>query len=939
MDTGGRIPFVDQEGLRIRPVRLVETSVEKGQAMEFRLLGPVGVIEGDQPVQVGSVKALGLLTVLLLAPSLSAPQETIARHLWPGAGWDRQNIRRCAADLRKQIGPEVLPRSVAGSYRLDIAREQVDYLRFLDAMAQARVQRGAERVATLRRSLTEWRGIPLDGLVGMDFELEKSMLVTRWLEAWTAFLQAELDAGDPSAVLDLIQIPTMRCPGDERLLGIHLKALAACSRKTEVEEVFRNYVDGLGGPPGDSLMKLYEELTTTKRAPTPHPSKSTPPGLPQQLPAHRAILIGREKAMRELNEVLLDNTTTTTRIAVLSGMAGVGKTELALHWSAAAKGTFADGVLYANLNGFASSEPEHPEQILARFLNDLGVEARTATTDGMATAYRSALATRSVLVVLDNARDADQVRQLLPGTRSCATVITSRDRLDSVIVREGARPIKIAPLSRADCAALLTAILGEARVRKEQHYVEELVDLCARLPLAVTIVAARAHARPTLLLGSIVAELRAEKTKLNALAHIEPDLDMRAVLETSHRTVSPEAARLFWQLAVHPGPTISRSALTTLMGQQDHVVRQALDELLVAHLLEEASFDRFAFHDLLRSYAEERASAVESAEQDLAARRAFDYLLHAAWACDQVLVPGRTLPIGAPPQGMEIPVPSSTAQAMAWFDAEYTTMLAAIRRAEERGWHRYTWLMAMTLVTFQWRRGRYLDAERCLRAAVAPAEQAGDERDRAMVHRMIAGTFRGLGRTELAKAHLNRAIMLCTVGDDLGLAHGHHALAIMHRESGESAKAVEHYDLALPHFQRLGDRQGEAGVLNGLGCTLLDQGEHVRALAHCTEALKLFESTEDYNGQASALDSLGRIHLAQGHHEFGIADFRSAVVRYRDLEYAKNEAASLVRLADALTTAGQSTEVREVLQRAVHLLRELDDPTASEVAARLEAVE
>jgi tetratricopeptide (TPR) repeat protein len=747
-----------------------------------------------------------------------------------------------------------------------------------------------------------------------------------------------LDAGDPSAVLARIQFPTTRWHSDELLLHIHLKALAACGRKAEAEEVFQNYVDGLGGPPGDSLMTLYEELATTKRAQTPHPRKSTPPGFPQQLPAHRATLVGREQAMRELDEALLDNTAATTRIAVLSGMAGVGKTELALHWATTAKGAFADGILYANLNGFASSEPERPEQILARFLNDLGAQAQTATTDGMVTAYRSALATRSVLVVLDNGRDVDQVRPLLPGTRSCAAVITSRDRLDSVIVREGARPIKVAPLSQAGCAALLTGILGEPRVRAEQHYVDELVDLCARLPLAVTIVGARAHAHPTLLLRDIVAELRAEKTKLDALAHSGPDLDMRAVLETSHRTVSPEAARLFWRLAVHPGPTISRSGVTTLMGQQDHVVRQALDELLVAHLLDEVSFDRFTFHDLLRSYAEERAATVEAAERDLAARRMFDYLLHVAWACDQVLVPGRALPVGAPPQGMAIPRPASVAEAMAWFDAEYPTMLAAIRRTREWAWHRYTWLLTMTLVTFQWRRGRYLDAERYLRAAVGPAEQAGDPCDRAMVHRMIAGTFRGLGKTELAKGHLRRAITLCSE-DDLGQAHGHHGLAIMLHEAGESAEALEHYGQALPHFQRLGDRQGEAHVLNGLGCALLDRGEHARALAHCTEALRIFESTDDHNGQASALDSLGQIHLAQGHHELGIANFRLAVARYRDLEYAKNEAASLVRLADALTTVGRSTEVRGALVRAVHLLRELDDPTASKVAARLAAVE
>jgi tetratricopeptide (TPR) repeat protein len=902
--------------------------------MGFCVLGPFGVFRDGKPVRIDSMQVRALIAVLLLAPGQRASHDYIAKRLWSQSGWAPENIRSCFTKLRRKLPEITPPRNPRNFCEIEVPRGDVDYFRFRDGVEEAGRQRGAERVETLRAALSEWLGDPLGDLFEVDLSAEKVALNTQWRNASITYLRAMLEIGDSAGFVAGMRTALGRWPDDEKLFEIKLRALAESGRKADIEQVF----DERGkeyGPPSKHLMEVYGRLTGESLRPGLPAAESIPRAVPQQLPVHRPSLIGRDAQLEELSDVLLRESTSMARLVVLSGMAGVGKTQLALYWAASVKDAFSGGVLYTDLNGFASTEPERPEQILARMLDDLGVCPATATMDGMITAYRSTLASRAVLVVLDNARDANQVRPLLPGAGSCAAVITSRDRMDSLVVREGAHAIAVDLLSPVDAATLLTADLGEASVRAGGHYIDELVELCGRLPLALSVVAAKARTRPPDALRDLVRTLRVEKTRLDSLEHRTDDLNVRLALAASQGTLSPAAAELFRLLAIHPGPTISWPALVALGDNKRQSVLCAVNELLAANLLEEPSFDRFAYHDLIRVYAGELADTMTREDRERAVDRAFGFLLHNTWACDKVLVPGRLVPIGEP-DGVDVIAPSTPAEAMAWLDAEYATVTAAIQRAHELGSHRYTWLLTMALTTFQWRRNRFADAERYLVYAAAAAEQVAGPADQAMIYRMLAGSRRGMKNFPLAKASLLRAIALSEEADDaLGVAHGRHGLAVLHRECAEPQAATEHYEHALAAFRELGDILGEAGVLNGLGCVRHDLGEHEEALRYCAEALCIFETTADVNSQANALADLGRIHAARGDHSLAVADFRLAVAKYRDLTYTRNEAMILIALSDALIATNCVDKARKALRRAVDLLRELGVQGADEATARL----
>jgi tetratricopeptide (TPR) repeat protein len=273
---------------------------------------------------------------------------------------------------------------------------------------------------------------------------------------------------------------------------------------------------------------------------------------------------------------------------------------------------------------------------------------------------------------------------------------------------------------------------------------------------------------------------------------------------------------------------------------------------------------------------------------------------------------------------------------MEWLDDEYSTVTAAVQQAKDMDNHRYTWLLAMALVTYQWRRGRYADAERCLGYSSSAAEKVAGPTDQAMIYRMIAGSRRGLGQVEKAKGSLRRAVMLSErAGDAVGVARARHGLAVLHHESGEPQAAIELFEQALAGFQDTGHVVGEAGARNGLGCARHDLGDYDGALRHCGEAVRLFEATSDLNGAANALASLGKAHAAKGEHALAITNLVNAAERYRSLTYGSREARTLVDLGELLVGTGRIAEAREAYQRAERLLREIGDPSADETAARL----
>lgn len=890
--------------------------------MGVRILGPVRVTrDGGQPCKL-SPKARALLAALVLATKQRASHDKVRECLWPHGGGSGASIRTLVKELRAQV-PELLPAQNEPLWcALRVDRGDVDYFRFLDGRASARDQRGRERVNTLRTALDEWLGEPLEELGHANFDDERKRLTDEWRSATIDYLNGLLSIGESARFVSEMKDALRRWPDSEALCVVHMSAMG-----TNFRNITRCFNDWrrINGKPSDRLVKEYERLI--------QPRSATPSTVPRLLPRCRPDLVGRDAEVSALSRCLLPNGQPAGRIAVITGMPGSGKTQLAAYWAKTTERAFPGGTLYADLHGFASQDsPDPPAQVLAWLLSALAVRPEARKLDEMILAYRTALADREVLVVLDNARDVHQVRPLLPGSGPSVALVTSRDRLEELQARELAYEIRLGPLSHADAVAMLRADLGTARTGPDGDYLDEIATSCGDLPLALTVVAAKARLRPEEPLGEIAAALGSEATRLDSLSHRTMELNVHAALNSSYQSLSSEAAHLFKLLAIHPGPTIGWPAITALGGDS---TRFATDELLAANLLEEPTCERFRYHDLVRLLAHEVANELPKRDRSAALDRVFGFLIEGAWACDQVLAPGRSVPVG-PPSGQPVVAPRGIEDAMAWLDAEYATIATAIRYAHRCGCHQYTWLLAMIVVTYQWRSGRYSDAKECLGYAAQAAEWVAELGDQAMVYRMLAGSQRGLGDLGRAKDDLRQAITLSgRAGDVLGHAHGQHNLALLHRETGEPQAAARGFETALIAYRQLGDRLGEATTLSGLGKVWFDLGDCDGALRDAREALRVFKTTDDANGTASALVSLGRILAARHEAPQAIAVLSQAVADYEELRYPSREATAVVELADALCSANRFDEARTRLQLAAERLADIDQRAAAVVRARL----
>lgn len=898
--------------------------------MDIHVLGGFGVFRDGRRLKINSSTVSGrYVAALATTGGLRASHAHMGRRLWPDVPPDGFGIRlrQTAAELRREA-PGLLPeRNDRGQCSLAVQREEVDYLRFRDRSRTARELRGTRKYEALRDALGEWHGDPLQDFSGAGFEDDRTRLLNELLAAWELYLQTGIDAGLAIDVLREIDIPLARFPGDPRLFAIKLHALKIASGPAEVRRAMEEWRSE-GRTPDRSLSDRYKQLVG-RGGPS---DQCGPSRMPQQLSAHRR-LVGRAEQCAELDRLLLDGSP-SSRVAVLSGMPGAGKTAIALSWAESARTSFTDGVLQADLNGYAATEPTPPEEVLSQFLDDLDVEASTPTLAGMIAAYRTAIAKRNVLVLLDNARDAQQVRPLLPGPGRSSVLITSRDRMDSLIIREAAHSVPLGRLPRDEAVELL-AELGGIDVQAAGDVPKVVAELCGHLPLSLVIVGAMIRTRALGDLWRAKTALSARSVRVSDLSVRGDDrLDVTSTFSMSHRVLSSEAKRLFWRLAVHPGPTISRVAVSVLDGRAgDELSIPALDELRAASLLEEPANERYAFHDLTREFAETKAQAEPDEERDRVAARAFDFLIHNAWSCDRVLVPGRSLPVGTP-AGFTAVAPASVAEAMAWLATEYPTLKRAVGHAAERGMHRHTWLLAMTLVTYQWRANRYEDALKTLTSADEAAEQVATPGQRSMVHRMLAGTYRGQKKYQQAKWHARVALELAGSDDPQGIARSQNSLAILCRETGDLTEATRLFAEVLARFQDMGDVLGEAGALDGLGCIHLSLGDHEKALRHCDGAVRLFATTGDVNGHANALVNRGRSHLARGEPDRAAADLGTALTNYRKLSYPRNEARTLVEFADSLAALQRTGEAREMLLRAEELFNDLNAPT-DEVTERI----
>jgi tetratricopeptide (TPR) repeat protein/transcriptional regulator with XRE-family HTH domain len=672
--------------------------------------------------------------------------------------------------------------------------------------------------------------------------------------------------------------------------------------------------------------------------------------MPAQLPTDVGGFAGRTQYLRELDALLAgagDGHGESGRvrgmaISAIVGPPGVGKTALAVHWAHQARDEFPDGQLYVNLRGFdAGGSAMTPAEAVRGFLDAFGIPPQRvpASLAAQAALYRSLLADRRMLVVLDNARDVEQVRLLLPGSPGCLVLVTSRNELSSLVAIEGAHPLTLDLLTTAEARQLLARRLGADRVAAEPHAVNQITASCARLPLALAIVAARASSHRGFFLAALAAELRQARGSLDVFDGGDASTDARAVFTWSYRTLSSEAARLFRLLGLHPGPDISAPAAASLAFLPVDRARRVLAELARASLLVEHTTGRFAFHDLLRAYATELAHSVDTgAVRHSAVHRVLDHYLHTAHSAALLLAPhgNRIIPHssqpGATPEDLE-----DRERALAWLIAEHPVLLGAIRQAASMGFEAYTWQLAWTLGEFLDLRGHWHDLVAAQNVALDAARRLADRPGQAHAQQGLARAYERLGRHDDARTHYGHALRLYgELGDHTGQANVHLRLGgVFEREGGRYQEALHHAEQALELFRAAGDRSGQARTLNSVGWDHAQLGDHSRALAYCRQALTLLQEIGDRWGQAATWDSLGYVHHHLGDHGRAVACYQRALDLWREIGDRYNDAATLTRLGDDHHAAGDRTAAHDAWEHALRILDQLGHSDADRVRAKL----
>jgi tetratricopeptide (TPR) repeat protein len=673
-------------------------------------------------------------------------------------------------------------------------------------------------------------------------------------------------------------------------------------------------------------------------------------GVPHQLPAHTPHFVGRAEELAALTS-LLDKAVGpghlvagTVMISAIGGTAGIGKTALALRWTHQVADRFPDGQLYANLRGFdPAGSPVRPAEVICGFLGALGVEPTGIPVglDAQAALYRSLLAGRRFLLLLDNARDAEQVRPLLPGTETCVVLVTSRSQLSSLAAREGAHLLDLNLLTMAEARELLNRHLGPSRASREPGAVDELVGLCARLPLALSIAAARAAAAPTFPLAGLADELRDARRRLDALDAGDLATNVQVVFSCSYRHLSEPAAGMFRMLSLHPGPDVSTPAAASLAGVPLMQAHKALAELTRANLVTEHAPGRFTFHDLLRSYATHQAVSTETdAERHAAVRRILDHYLRTGHTAIQWLYPGRRdVALIAPNPRIAAEDLTAREQARAWCEAEQEVFPAIVMQAASSGFDTHAWQIPWILTAYFNRQGYLHEWVATLHTALAAARRSGDRHGQALASHELGYAYLRLGIYDEARVHLRHALDLNSeLGDREEQAHNHVELSEVEKHQGRIYEALSHARQSLGLYLAAGHRTGHARARTREGLCLTHLGEYQQALACSLEAIaihrELGELADKYC-EAETLKTLGDTHYHLGSHPQAIGYHRQALELNRQLGDHYTEADTLTRLGDAYEAAAEPDAAKDAWQQALAILDDLHHPDAAHVRAKL----
>jgi DNA-binding SARP family transcriptional activator/tetratricopeptide (TPR) repeat protein len=943
--------------------------------VRFRLLGPVTAERNGQTLQLRRAHTRGLLAYLLLHSGQPISRDALTEALWGGAqpSAARSQLPKAVGTIRRALADLGLPDAIQSGpygYLAVVDLTTVDAIALEEGLRAARAAdaTGVERACRLRAALAEWGAEPLQDAAGSFVEAARARLVELRLTAVEELADVELALGGAEALTPKLAELVAAHPLRERLRARYMAVLFHSGRKSEALLTFRAYRNQLaaqeGLDPGREILDLQAAILrddgpapmAARPAPAPTLLAPAPPlgpappvvpapagsrARPAQLPLTLHGFTGRVAQLERLDAMATTSVDSAATL-IITGMPGVGKTTLAVRWAHRVVERFPDGQLYVNLRGFDPGAAMTPGEAIRGLLGALGVAAERVPldVDGQAAHYRSLLDGKRILVVLDNARDAAQVRPLLPGAPGCLAVVTSRNRLSSLVAVEGARTLALDLLDPGEATELLAGRIGAARLAAEPQAVGAIVTATARLPLALALVAARAVGEPSLPLSALAADLSRTRGGLDALSVEDEATDMRSVLSWSYRALTPAAARLFRLLGCHPGADISTPAAASLAGSPLDEIAELLGELQRAHLVTEHVPGRYRGHDLLRAYATELVEAPGRAdERREAVHRVLDHYAHTANAAAPLLGPKRERFGPEPPVcGVTPEVISDPEQAWTWFTAEQQVLVAAIRRSAADGLDAYTWRLTNVSSGFLDRRGRWDEVVELNLLALDAATRLGETRAAAYSRRMMAGAYVRRARFDDAVPHIEAAIALYeSLGDHGRIASMHRVRSYGLNRRGRYREALAEAMKSLDLYRLAGDRFEEASVINNIAFIHGLLGDHQKALEIGTRALAMIEELGNRDALAWAWDTLGRAHRGLGEHDRAIECHQKALAIHHKHPYPVHEGEVWSNLGDAYRAAGRLADAQAAWLRSLEILAP-DHPVVPRARASLAAL-
>ncbi|GLY35503.1 SARP family transcriptional regulator [Amycolatopsis sp. NBRC 101858] len=921
--------------------------------LDFRVLGPAEVTADGHPVPLGGSRPLIVLAGLLLRANRVVPVDELGRWLWDD---DRRRskgaLQTYVLRLRRALGDQVAIRTESGGYLIEVADDRLDLSRFraLATRGKAAMDRGESRraAAHFADALGQWRG---PALLNVESDAlhrdEAGQLAEERLRVREQWADALLDVGEYGTIVPELTRLTRENPLRERLHEQLMVALYRSGRQADALDVHRRISDvlaeELGLDPGPSLQRTRQAILTGSDSGhvVPRYRLGAEPQVPHQLPADLRAFSGRECDLKALHALLPEaiDAGTSTPIASVEGMGGIGKTTLAVHFAHEIADRFPGGQVYLNLRGYGPGEPVEPSAALEAMLTALGVpcDAIPDDLDGRAASWRTHSAGRRLLVVLDNANRTEQVRPLLPGP-GCLVVITSRWQLRALVATHGARRIALEELGEEDAVELLASAIGLDRVARDPAATERFVRHCGGLPLAIRILAVRAAQFPDLALDEFVDSLEADLLGSFDLADGE-GTNIRSVFSYSYQALEPGTARLLRLLGLTTGVDFTAPAAAAVAGLDVTTTRPMLETLAAAHLLAQPRPGRYQFHDLIRAYAGEVASQVDSASQrDAALDRLLDWYLASALSASRRMRPERyyrLLDLDDLDGGLTF---AAYHEALAWFGEEAGNLIAAVhlarRRRDDVCW-KLAWLLQSYFVT-----SSRLDEWRSVFAVALEAARASGHRPGEAGILSGLGVVNGVARQyDESRRFLEQVLAIQReLGAREGEARAQYNLAMAAHNLDDYAWAYEHGMQALEIVRELGLGAFEASVLRALGDICTSMGDHDQALRLADAALAVLgpdgepvDTRFTQHTRGLALVGLGRV-------DEGIACVRDSVAMFFEMGEQYEAADVLAQLGTIHLRHGDRAVARECWVRSVRLLTELGHPDADDVRAKLAAL-